>query len=799
MGIPRHIPLPVTPLLGRIQEMAQLEQLLPDPTIRLVTLVGPGGAGKTRLALEAGRTVCEQFADGALFVSLAHVYDVDLVLPTLAQAFNLSRLGNQSLLASVGAWLADQELLLILDNLEQVIDVAALLVQLLALAPKLTLLVTSREVLNVQGEYRLPVPPLSLPPSSQPMAIEQLSEFSATRLFIERAKAARPHIPLNANDAQSIATICQRLDGLPLAIELVAAYTKVFTPQELLTRFSYSLDVPVGGARDLPNRQQTLRQCIDWSYQRLTPEEQTVFCYLSVLVSSWTMAAVEQICAGQANVVATVLALVNKSLVVEQTTHDGQTRFTMLQTIAEFAREQAILREDFQTICQRHANYYLQMVAQAAPHLRDQQQAHWLRQLDAEQGNIYAALQWTLDHAVVESIELFPSINLWITYRRRHGDVWWIERMLEASSSIRSGARVETLSTAGWFILNQGLFAQAETIFEQALGLARDLQIPMSIGLALHGVGEIAYHRGDYAQAIRLYEESVQIFEQLDDHNELAWSLDHLGRACIQQGQWKRAALLFARAHQLFSRLGHLWGDAFALNHCGIVAAAQQDYDQAQHFIEASIAIAEQLHDPWHRAEGLHQLGLIALARQQHDQALTALYESFSLRRQHQLLPMIASSLEALARVAQAQHHWSWAVQLSSRADSLRLQSGEPMPATEQRIQQQVLDEAKKLLGEPQYHHDWEQGQQLELDMVTLRQPTPQTPTPLLTKREHELLTLIAQGKSNSEIALELVLSPFTVNNHLRAIYRKLGVSTRSAAAYIARERGLLESLEQRV
>ncbi len=468
------LPTPLTRLIAREQEMLAAHQLLRRADVRLLTLVGPGGTGKTRLGLEVAATLADHFPDGVVFVNLVPLRDPGLLIPTIADALGVREQGGRTALERLKEALRARHVLLVLDNFEQIISAAVLVAELLSACPGLKALVTSRELLRVRGEQAFPVSPLSVPDVRYATSGERVSQYAAVQLFIERALAVRPDFAVTNQNAAAVAELCQRLDGLPLAIELAAARSTLFAPEALLARLGSRLKLLTGGSRDLPARQQTLRNTIAWSYDLLTDAEQKLFRRLTAFVGGRSMPAVEAVCAAggdlDLDVVDGLSSLVDKSLLL----HDvatGEPWFLMLETIWEYGLEQLERSGEAEATRRAHAGYYLQLVEQAEPHLWGAGQDQWLSRLEQEHDNLRAALAWytTQDEGVEPAL-------------RMAGLLWRFWEM-------------------------RGHWTEGQQWLEQAL--SRRLQASPSVRwVALHGAGNLALARGEYARAMAYYEES---------------------------------------------------------------------------------------------------------------------------------------------------------------------------------------------------------------------------------------------------------------------------------------------------
>ncbi len=481
---PNNLPVQLTPLIGREKEVSAVQNLLQREDVRLVTLTGPGGTGKTRLGLQVAAELSDLFTDGVFFVNLAPVTDTALVVPAVAQTLGILESASQSLLERLKEQLQQRRVLLLLDNFEQVVSAAVQMADLLTACPKLKLLVTSREVLHVRAEYEFVVPPLALPDPSSLSEQEAFSHFASVTLFLQRVRTVKPDFQLTAANAHAIAEICVRLDGVPLAIELAAARMKLFTPQELLARLSHGLQILTSGARDAPLRHQTLRNTIAWSYDLLKAEEQQLFWRLSVFVGGCTLEAVETICAerddGVRSALDGVTSLIDKSLVQHMEQEGYDSRLVMLETIREYGRERLTASEEEERIRRAHANYYLALVEEAEPHLKGAQQLLWLRRLDRAQENLRTALSWLIAHEEGEQTLRF-CVALW------------------------------------WFWQTRGYWSEGRRWLKAALALPSAGERTLLRARALSAAGELAGAQTDWQEANHLLSESMILFKELGD------------------------------------------------------------------------------------------------------------------------------------------------------------------------------------------------------------------------------------------------------------------------------------------
>jgi predicted ATPase len=515
----QNLPLQPTLFIGRAAQIAAIKGLLMRPDVRLVTLIGPGGTGKTRLSLRVAEEMLDQFPDGVFFVPLADDTDTNQFVSRVAQQLEVREAGRP-LLENVKDYLRDKHLLLVLDNFEQLVSTAPIVADLLATAPQLKILVSSRIALNLHGEYDFPVPPLELPPTENQLQAAELAENESILLFVERARAAQPNFSLTNDNASAVAQICQRLDGLPLAIELASARVKMLPPQAILARLSDRLKLLTGGAQDLPTRQRTLRNTLDWSYSLLNAQEKILYARLAVFVGGFTLEAAEAVCNSENNldILEGVASLVNNSL-LKQEDIAGEPRFRMLETIREYALERLVESGQMPELQRSHAHYYAGILNEASFRIQSREATAWLNRLEREHDNIQATLAWSITTPDGRALALsILAILTWFWYRRGffgEGRVW-TERILAASGADPDPAR------AAAFQMNS----------------------------------RMAMWRGDLNTAVSKARESLMLWQRLEDEEKVPMSLMETGVALLNIGQDSEAHILLKEAEALFKESG---------------------------------------------------------------------------------------------------------------------------------------------------------------------------------------------------------------------------------------------------
>jgi len=719
-----NLPAQPTSLIGREQEVRTLGDLLLRADVRLVTLTGPGGVGKTRLALQTAAELLEDFADGIFFVNLAPVGEPTLVAATIAQTLGVKETGGQPLIECLTASLQERHMLLLLDNFEQVAEAAPLLATLVAAAPRLKLLVTSRAVLHLYGEYEFVVPPLALPSPRQLPPLEDLAHYPAVRLFLARSQAVKPACTLTDENAPTIAAICHRLDGLPLAIELAAAQLKLFSPQALLTRLEHRLTMLTGGARDLPVRQQTLRATIAWSHDLLATPEQTLFRRLAVFGGGWTLETAAAVCNADGDLPFDILeglaALVDKSLLRQTEGADGEPRFAMLETIREYALERLVATSEAERLRRQHANYYLMFAEMANRELRGRQQGIWLDRLETEHDNLRAALEWLLKHSEVEP-SLRLAVALWIFWNLRgyrSEGRRWLDEALARSEGAMIATRAMALNGAGALAHSQGDYAQASVLYEQSLALWQEVGDPQGRARVFNNLGRVVQDQGDYAQASVLYEQSLALWQEVGDPQGRVGPLNQLGEVARYQGDYARATALYEQSLALWQELGYKGGIAEALTNLGAVAADQGDYARATALCEQSLTLWQELGDKSGIAETLIHLGRIALFEGDAGRARALLEQSLAQFRELEEKRGIAECFEELARVAALQGQLIRAAQLYGGAEALRASISAPMSSEARSLHKHALAAICVQLDEATFAAAWAAGRAMPLEQA---------------------------------------------------------------------------------
>jgi predicted ATPase/class 3 adenylate cyclase len=717
-----NLPLQPTPLIGREKEVSEVCQRLLSPEVRLLTLTGPGGTGKTRVGLQAAADLLEEFEDGVFFVTLATLTDPTLVAPTLTQTLGVAESGEKHPEDALREFLRDRELLLLIDNFEQVLEATLLVEELLAAAPRLKILATSRAALRLYGEHEFPVPPLELPDPAYPPPPERLTQYEAVRLFVERARAVKPDFAVTNENAPAVAEICARLDGLPLALELAAARIRLLPPWAMLARLGSRLKLLTGGARNLPERQRTLRGAIEWSYELLTPEERTLFARLAVFAGGRTLEAIETICdpEGELDTLDGLESLLEKSLLRQEEGPNGEPRFVMLETIHEFAREKLGESAESEQIKRTHAQYFLTLAEEANPQLKGPDQLQWVGRLEAEHDNMRVALSWALERNEVEvSLRLggalwwFWSVRGYYSEGRR-----WLEGALAIEGRVSPEVRAMALAGAGELASEQGDLDRAQEACEEGLELlaheAREASEAKLFLLAISGF--VARQREELGQASKLFEEGLALSQEMRDSWWLASSLFSLAIVSHYRGDSERATELYEESMDLFREQGDKQSLAYCLNNLAMVVYSQGDLRRAAKLTEEGVGLQRELGARGDVALGLYNLGWIALLENDLGRATDLYRESLSLSWDLGLNPLVQSALEGFALVSGAQGKAERAARLWGAALTLHETKGIPRDTDFLAEADARISAVRLGMGEEAWEQAWHKGRVMTLE-----------------------------------------------------------------------------------
>ena len=593
--LPQYLPASLTTFIGREQEIEQVKTLL--SRTRLLTLMGSGGSGKTRLALQVAAEVDHDFEDGVCFIGLAPITDPSLVGSTIARALNLREMGGVPIHERLITFLRDVRGLLLLDNFEQVVEAAPLVVSLLEACPGLKILVTSRAPLHVQGEQEFPVPPLVLPETGHLPSLEQLAEYEAVALFLERAKAVRPDFRLVDDNATTVAEVCVRLDGLPLAIELAASRIKLLPPRAILARLEHRFDLLTHGGREVPARHRTLREAIGWSHELLNKDEKKLFRRTAVFAGGHTVeaaAAVHSAGRGQeTELLDSLSSLVDQNLIQQQEQDDGEPRFFRLETIREFSLECLRASGEEATVRRHHLDYCLDLAEQAEPFLTGPQQGTWLGRLAQEQDNLRVAMHFALEIDNHAACRLGRALwRFWLVHGHLNEGGEQLDQILtQADSSISAAIRAQLLTGAGTLAHNRGYYPAARSFFEESLTLYRERDDKQGIADTLNNLGWMAFRLGDYAPAWTLSEESLALHRELGQKRGTALALNNMGWLAHHQGDFSRARRLFQESLDLQQQRGDERGTAFALTSLAWATCEQDEAERALALLEQAQAL----------------------------------------------------------------------------------------------------------------------------------------------------------------------------------------------------------------
>jgi predicted ATPase/DNA-binding CsgD family transcriptional regulator len=761
----------LTSFVGRERELSELARLLGDGT-RLLTLTGPGGSGKTRLASAVALEVVENFEDGVWWADLAPLSDPDLVPQAVARVLNVPEIPGRSLTDAIADDLRDLEILIVLDNCEHLVASCALLAEtLLRACPSLSILATSREELGIAGEWNFPVSPLSLPDRERVGTSENLAEYGAIKLFVDRARAVSPGFGLTEANAYAVAKLCRRLDGIPLAIELAAARVRVLSVEQISSRLDGSFDLLAGDNRAALPRQKTLGAAMDWSHDLLSEREKILFRRLSVFAGGFTLDAAEGVCAGEdierEEILDLLSNLVAKSLVMVAE-REGAARYRLLELVKQYGRQKLEVSKEAERVQEQHARYYLALAEAAEPELEEQEA--WLLRLEAEHANFRAALSWALDSPeelpegrAELGLGLAASLaqgRFWNAYGPSEGDRW-LRKGLAWSRESPTALRAKALSHAGFLAIWQGDYQRSAALLEEGMALFRELGDKPGVATSIFHLGNMALHAGDHGRGRTLAREAEALRWELSDQQAIGLLLYILGMAAVAEGDHDRAAAHSEESLALNRGLGDLRGMAMCLTLLGVTALDRGDGERAEAVYEEDLLILRRLRDKTGTAYGLRGMACAAALRGEAARAARlwgaaeALGESIGLPLS--VLDRSHPDYEALLDTARLDDEATW---------------------------EAALAEGRAMTPEEAIEYALMREQAAPATSDATASP--------LSARETEITALVAEGFTNPEVAQKLYLSPRTVGQHLRSIYRKLGVSSRAAAVREAIDRRLV-------
>ncbi len=760
-----NVPQPLNPLLGRQQESAQLVSLLQNQQVRLITLNGPAGVGKTHLALSVAPLVITTFPDGIFFVDLAAIRDPGLVIPTIMHALGDDTIDSS---ATLQYYLCNKRMLLLLDNFEQVLAASPILCDLLSNYPRLTILVTSRSILNIRGEHEFLVSPLALPPHSYDTDPCSLAQFAVVQLFLQRAQAIHTNFEITSTNALTLAEICRQLDGLPLAIELAAARTKLFSTQQLLTLLQNKLHFLTHGPNDLPTRQRTLRNTLQWSYELLQPEEQKLFRLCSAVRGVCTLELLTVLSEGDAfSLMNSVTVLINNSLLQAVPWLDDSTAWKMLTTTREFGLEMLAAHDESRTIQNRYAHYYQQLALKAEHELFGYEQALWLRRMHAEYENMQEVIHWFIEQNREDVASLIGKVLYLASFLHGHMDeeFSWLNHLLTQHAHTRLSARAKALHYLGASAFFASHVLTAQSYLEKSLQLYQDLDEPLEYARVSCMLGYSTYVLSDYAASKKWTTMAVGAFKnQGDTKSQQEYGYANIIRALIAQHdkQYQQSLSFASEALQCFERLKDQRGT-----------------------LTARCVLA---HAYFH----LHEF----------EKACVLLKDTLSMAQRAHLVSSTIICAQLLGAVIAQQNEPEQAAMLWGATESVRLENKEklqqknPLDLLPREQHLAMLEEVQAQLGDDLFTTLWQRGRQMTIEHFLQAEKT--KPSLLhqrhpnhLTQREIEVLCLVATGLTDAQVAHKLSLSTRTISWHLASIYSKIHVSSRAAATRYALENHL--------
>lgn len=762
---PHNLPTQPTQFIGRERELDTTKRALLQDDVRLLTLTGPGGTGKTRLALQLAAEVIDRFQHGVYFIPLAHISNPDLVATSIAQVLGVGELPGRPLHESLEEYLKSRQTLLILDNLEQVIEAATRIDRLLGACQDLKIVATSRERLRLRWEREFPLLPLDVPERA-PSEPTQLLRNPAVVLFVDRCRSVQPEFSLTSDNAAAIAEICIRLEGLPLAIELAAARVKILAPHEIAQRLHDQFRLLGAGPRDAPHRHQSLQAAISWSYELLTVPEQQLFRRLAVFRGGFALESAEAVCGDLGlDVLDGLASLTDKSLLRRAALPAGTTRFLMLETIREFAVERLAAEDELEQGRTRHAVHFADLADRTEASLISPDEEMWMERLWRDTENLRAALDWSLETGDAETASRLGRALGWLFYSHGHLTEGRsrLDRILQAARNVDGALHGGLLLSAGVLAWSVGEFERARAWLEEALPLCEQYGSRRNHAATEAFLGHVARSLERFDEAARHYQTELAIYRELNNERGIAWALFDLGLAARDRGNNDDALALHEQSLAIFRRVGYRWGSAWTLWNLGVLA---------------------------------HRRGDDARARDHFTESLE-LYRSRDDRRG------IAQCLEGLAAILFVAGRLRESARVLSAADALRAGLGAPLTVSDRREYDRTLEGLKAALTPAEFDEEWRIGRTIELDAAIQVALEAGKPAPArvarqtvrergrLSPREREVAALVARGLSNREIAAKLRVAERTAISHVEHIMNKLGLHSRAQIAAWAVRQGL--------
>ncbi len=723
---PKHnLPAQPTPFIGRTAQITAIKELLLGADTRLVTLMGPGGTGKTRLSLQVAQELLDQFPNGVYFVPLADDTDANQFISRVAQQLEV-REGGRPLLENVKDYLRDKRMLLVLDNFEQLVSAAPNVAEILAAAPQLKILTSSRIALNLHGEREFPVPPLELPQADNESAWENLIENESVILFVGRAQAVHPNFVLTKDNASSVAEICRRLDGLPLALELAAARIKLLQPQAILTRLDDKLKLLTGGARDLPTRHQTLRNTLEWSYDLLNQDEKILYARLSVFVGGFTLEAAEATynSDGKLDILEGLTSLVNNSLLRQEETADGESRFGMLETIRSYALERLNESGEMESLRAQHAQYFGEVIINQIGffQLYTANAVYWLNWLEREHDNIRATLTWNL--TTPQGVELaaqMVNVLFWFWYRRGYtieGTMWTDRLLATPAMQAPSPARVMALFASGSSAMWQGKQDIALAKVQESLAIVQQLENKEWLAFMLMGKAVVLINMGRDSEAQPMLEQAKALFKEQHIVPFHAITLIHLGNAELGLGHLEQARAYHEEALAEARVINENWLISFALNNLGEVARTQGQFDSARKYYEECESLLRATGDRGDVARFVHNLGYIAQYEEDFELAESQFRKSLTMFRRLGNRRGIAECLAGLAGLKARQGQIEWgAIMLSAAESVLKITGGAWWPADRVEVERN-REMLRSALPADEFANAQKKGEAMKIDQA---------------------------------------------------------------------------------